>query len=160
MLCLVAQSCPTLCDPWTVAHRAPLSVGFSRQEYWSGLSCPPPRDLPNPGIEPRSPASQADSLLSEPRGKPRIEDSGFQTCCGWAWARGEGVSRGIPLFRVLRGRSPVYKADEAVWASGSRPGVLGAQLSSLYHPVMGARMLSGSLLCAKAPCFSLTLVTE
>ena len=70
------------------------------------------------------------------------------------------MSRGIPLSSVLRGRSPVYKADEAVWASGSRPGVLGAQLCSLYHPVMRARMLSGSLLCAKAPCFSPTLVTE
>ena len=48
----------------------PLSVGFSRQEHWSGLSCPPPGDLPNPGIEPRSPAFQANSLPSEPPGKP------------------------------------------------------------------------------------------
>ena len=45
-------------------------MGFSRQEYWSGLPCPPPGDLPNPGIEPRSPALQADSLPSEPPGKP------------------------------------------------------------------------------------------
>ena len=45
--------------------------GFSRQEYWSGLPCPPPGDLPNQGIEPRSPALQADSLLSEPPGKPK-----------------------------------------------------------------------------------------
>ena len=45
--------------------------GFSRQEYWSGLPCPPPGDLPNPGIEPRSPALQADSLPSEPPGKPK-----------------------------------------------------------------------------------------
>ena len=43
--------------PWTVAHQAPLSMGFSRQEYWSGLSCSPPADLPNPGIEPESLAS-------------------------------------------------------------------------------------------------------
>ena len=42
--------------PWTVAHQAPLSMGFSKQEYWSGLSCPPPGDLPDPGIEPASPA--------------------------------------------------------------------------------------------------------
>ena len=42
--------------PWTVAHQAPLSMGFSRQEYWSGLSCPSPADLPNPGIKPASPA--------------------------------------------------------------------------------------------------------
>ena len=46
-------------------------MGFSRQEYWSGLPCPPPGDLPNSGIEPRSPALQVVSLLSEPPGKPR-----------------------------------------------------------------------------------------
>ena len=56
--------------PWTVAHQAPLSIDFSSQEYWSGLPCPPPGDLPNPGIEPGSPASQADSLPSEPPEKP------------------------------------------------------------------------------------------
>ena len=54
--------------PWTVAHQTPLSMGFSRQEYWSGLPFPSPGDLPNPEIEPRSPASQADSLLSESPG--------------------------------------------------------------------------------------------
>ena len=51
---------------WTVAHQAPLFMGFSRQEYWRGLPCPPPEDLPDPGIEltsPASPALQADSLL-------------------------------------------------------------------------------------------------
>ena len=56
--------------PWTVAYQAPLSMGFSRQEYWSGLPFPSPGDLPDPGIEPRSPTLQADSLLSEPPGKP------------------------------------------------------------------------------------------
>ena len=49
---VVAKSCLTLSTPWTVAHRAPLSRGFSRQEYWSGLPFPPPGDLPNPGTEP------------------------------------------------------------------------------------------------------------
>ena len=48
------QSCPTLCDPWTIAHQVPLSMGFPGQEYWSGLSCPPPGDLSNPGIKPAS----------------------------------------------------------------------------------------------------------
>ena len=57
--------------PWTVALQAPLSMGFSRQEYWSGLPCPPPGDLPNPGIQPRFPALQADSLPSVPPGKPK-----------------------------------------------------------------------------------------
>ena len=65
----VAQSCPTLCDPWTVAYQTPLSMGFSRQECWTGLPFPSPGDLPDPGIEPRSPALQADALLSEPPGK-------------------------------------------------------------------------------------------
>ena len=55
---------------WTVALQAPLSVGFSRQECWSGFPFPPPVGLPNPGIEPRPPALQADSLPSEPPGKP------------------------------------------------------------------------------------------
>ena len=67
------QSCPTLCDPWTLARQAPLSMAFSRQEYWSGLLCPPLEDLPNLGIKPTalvSPALQADSLPSEPPGKP------------------------------------------------------------------------------------------
>ena len=56
--------------PWIVAHQAPLSVGFSRQEYWSGLPFPSPGDLPDQGIEPRSPVLQADALTSEPPGKP------------------------------------------------------------------------------------------
>ena len=46
------QSFLTLCNPWTVAHQTPLSMGFPSQEYWSGLPFPPPGDLPNPGIEP------------------------------------------------------------------------------------------------------------
>ena len=58
--------------PWTVARQAPVSMGFSRPEYWSGLLGPPPGDLPNPGIQPGSPALQAGSLPSEPPGKPQI----------------------------------------------------------------------------------------
>ena len=58
--------------PWTVAHQAPPSMGFSRQEYWSGLPFPSPGDLPDPGIEPRSRALQADSLPVESPGKPSV----------------------------------------------------------------------------------------
>ena len=54
--------------PWTVAHQAPPSMGFSRQEYWSGLPFPSPGDLPDPGIELRSPALRADALTPEPPG--------------------------------------------------------------------------------------------
>ena len=57
--------------PWTVAYQAPPSMGFSRQECWSRLPFPSPGDLPNPGIEPGSPALRADALPSEPRGKPQ-----------------------------------------------------------------------------------------
>ena len=55
-----------------MAYQAPLSMGFSRREYWSGLPFPSPGDLPNPGIEPRSPALQTDALPSEPPGKPDV----------------------------------------------------------------------------------------
>ena len=61
--CLVANSCLTLCDPWTVARQSSLSMGFSRQEYWNGLPFPSPGDLPDPEIEPVSPVLQADYLL-------------------------------------------------------------------------------------------------
>ena len=57
--------------PWTVAYQAPLSMGFSRQEYWSGLPFPSPGDLPNTGIESGSSTSQADALPSEPPRKPK-----------------------------------------------------------------------------------------
>ena len=62
----------SLVTPWTVAHQAPLSMGFSRQEYWSGLTFSSPGDLPDLGIEPGSPALQEDSLSSEP---PRRMDT-------------------------------------------------------------------------------------
>ena len=56
--------------PWTVVYQAPLSIGFPRQEYWSELPFPSPGDLPNPGIKTGSPGLQADSLPTEPPGKP------------------------------------------------------------------------------------------
>ena len=61
---------PLFATPWTVAYQAPLSMRFSRQEYWSGLPFPSPGDLPDPGIEPGSPALESDALTSEPPGKP------------------------------------------------------------------------------------------
>ena len=62
---------------WTVAYQAPLSMGFSRQEYWSGLPFPSPGVLYNSGIEPRSPTLQADALSSKPPGKPQ---NGYRNC--------------------------------------------------------------------------------
>ena len=69
---------PDFMTPWTVAHQAPLSMEFSRQEYWSELPFPSPGDLPNPGIEPGSLTLWADALLSEPPGNPTK-----------AWRRGQ-----------------------------------------------------------------------
>ena len=72
MACMLSGVCLTLCDPRTVACQAPLSMGFSKQKYWSGLLCPPPWGLSDPGIElisPGSPALQAGSLSTEPPAK-------------------------------------------------------------------------------------------
>ena len=66
-----AQACPTLAIPQTAAHRAPLSMGFSRQYYWSGLPFPSPGDLLDPRIEPRSPSLQADALPTNLGGRPK-----------------------------------------------------------------------------------------
>ena len=68
-LCLVARHIRLFATPWTVACQAPLSMGFSRQEYWSGLQFPSPGDLPDPGIKPAPPALQVNSLPTEPSGK-------------------------------------------------------------------------------------------
>ena len=65
--CVMSGSFAT---PWTVAHQAPFSVAFPKQDYWSGLPFPSPGDLPDPGMESGFPALQPDSLLSEPPGKP------------------------------------------------------------------------------------------
>ena len=67
---------------WTVTRQTPLSMGFSRREYWSGLPFPPPGDLSDPGIEPGSPALQADSLVSEPPGRPILGPRDCQTPAG------------------------------------------------------------------------------
>ena len=69
---LVAKSCLTLATPWTVACQAPLSMGFPRQEYRSGLPFPSPVDLPDPEIEPAFPALQVDSLPPSHQGRPCI----------------------------------------------------------------------------------------
>ena len=106
--------------PWTVAYQAHPSVGFSRQEYWSGLPFPSQGDLSNPGIEPRSPAMQADALPSKPPAKPtssfqsvqewgrkslRREKSGFKIG-GRAWCRMRSDSSPGPAVDVWPARLP------------------------------------------------------
>ena len=69
--CVCVLSCvQLLVTPWTIAHQAPLSMGFSRQEYWSGLPFPPPGDLPDPGIKPTSPTLAGGFFTTEPPGRP------------------------------------------------------------------------------------------
>ena len=83
--------------PWTAAHQVPLSMRLSRQGYWSGSPFPSPGDLPNPGIEPRSPALQADSLLTEPREEPKQIHRGDQKVHrGWddTHRKSTGISAG------------------------------------------------------------------
>ena len=67
---------------WTVAYQAPLFMGFSRQEHWRGLLFHSPGDFPNPGIEPRFPPLQADTLPSEPPAKSNCGEAGATLCCG------------------------------------------------------------------------------
>ena len=74
--------------PWTVAYQGPLYMGFSRQEYWSALLFPSPGDLPNPGIEPGSPALWADVLPSEPPGKPHGPSKWFPCVSATRWLLG------------------------------------------------------------------------
>ena len=74
---------------WTVAYQSPPSMGFSRQEYWSGLLFPSPGDLPNSGIEPRSPALQADTLPSELPGKPKSWLTWKDPDAGKGWSQEE-----------------------------------------------------------------------
>ena len=82
-VCTVLYSVASVVIPSTIAHQAPPSVGFSRQEYWSGLPFPPPGDLPDLGIEPTAPASlalQADSLLLSHQGSPDIRKLMADSC--------------------------------------------------------------------------------
>ena len=75
-VCLVSQSCPTLCDPMDCAHQAPLSIGIVQARILEWIAISFSKDLPNPGTEPRFLTLQADSLLSEPPGKPKNTEVG------------------------------------------------------------------------------------
>ena len=79
---LVAKSCPTVATPWIVACQAPLSMGFSRQEYWSGLPSLSPGDLPEPGIKPGSPALQASLVAQLVKNPPAVRETWVQSL-GW-----------------------------------------------------------------------------
>ena len=117
---LISHACVLSCfssfqlfaTPWTVARQAPLSVGFSRQEHWIGFPFPSPGDLPSPGIKPRSPALQADSLSSEPPGnqkrhprrKPSDCPSRAGSCLPTALSTPQACCVLLLPFRVLLSR--------------------------------------------------------
>ena len=94
-----------LATVWTVAHQASLSMGFSRQDYWSELPFPSPGDLPDPGIEPVSLALQADSLLSEPPGKPLIYIDSIMEDINIKWA-GDHIGPTFNMWNELRNKPP------------------------------------------------------
>ena len=120
--------------PWTVAHQAPPSMGFSRQEYWSGLPFPSPGNLPDPGIEPRSPALQADAFTSEPPGKPSRSLLFICFICS-------NMSVLIPNFITLNVNQNPYQE------------LPGMQLSSV--PSLLVHLSDPSLLSVLLPCYSL-----
>ena len=103
--------------PWTVACQVPLSMGFSSQEYWSVLSFPSPGDLPDPGIKPKFPALQADSLVSEPPGKPQMIYTPIQTCLG-RWKPG-GTRRTTGWVASSQDTRAVLCSQEELWTSPS-----------------------------------------
>jgi len=94
-VCSVTQSCPTLCHSCTVTRQAPLSMEFSRQEYWSGLLLPTPRNLPDPGIKPMSPASPPLCHL----GSPSVQFSSVHFS-------GSVVSNSLPPHESQHARPP------------------------------------------------------
>ena len=106
--CACVLSCVWLfVTPQTVAHQAPLSVGFSGQEYWSGLPFPPPGDLPNPGIEPMSlvsPAMAGRFFTTAPRGKPLLGEDGSYHAHGWKQSSRKGWLSRVCDFHLHRER--------------------------------------------------------
>ena len=132
-------SCSLVSDfvaQWTVARQAPLSMGLSRQAYWSGLPFPSPGDLPDPGMEPGSPALQADSLPSEPRGKPLcvLAAQACPTLCDPMDCGPPGSSvPGILQARILEWVAIASSRGSSCPRDGTHVSCIGRQI--LYHCV-------------------------
>ena len=113
------QVCATL---WTVSYQNLLSVGFSRQEYWSGLPSLPPKDLSNPGIQSRSPALQANSLPSEPPGKSKNTGGGNLSLLQWIFPTQE-LNQGLLHCRQILYQLSYQESDTSfhvsTWLSDS-----------------------------------------
>ena len=102
--CLSLSRVRLFATPQTVANQIPLSMGFSRQEYWSGLPFPLPANLPDPGIKPGSPAMQADYLLSEPPGIPSCQRRKIQIFCSYG-----GLLRGGEMRHIVEENNKLKK---------------------------------------------------
>jgi len=104
--------------PWTVAYQAPPSVRFSRQEYWSGFPFPSPGDFPEPGIEPRSPALQADALTSDPPGKAMVFPVVMYRCESLdhkeGWALKNWCSQIVVLKKLLRISCTARRSNQSI----------------------------------------------
>ena len=157
--CLVTQSCQTLCDPMDLARQAPLSMGFSRKEYWSGVLFLPPGYLPNPGIEPVSSALAGGFFTAKP---PYIYTvPKLALCRGFIWSSVlvSLILVILPsLTRVMRVRSI---KDPVIWWTGTK----GLALKLVRSPIqlklfrvdccwMWERRLSWALICWLGPAIS------
>ena len=99
--CLVSKSCPTFATPWTAACQDPLSIGFPKQEYWSGLPFPFPGAPPDPGINSASPALQVDSLPGRHPGSPFVYLTHFQILSPFRWLHNIEQSSSCCISRSL-----------------------------------------------------------
>ena len=114
----VTKLCPTVCNPWTVAHQAFLSTGILQARILEWVF-PSPGYLPHPGIEPRSPALQADSLLTEPPEKPCLCDF-LPKSTAWRWGGQQWCSRGTQQTELLEAstaREDAPEAQKLLWCS-------------------------------------------
>ena len=128
--------------PWTIAYQAPLSMGFSRKECWSGLPFYSPGDLPDPGIEPRSPALRADALPSEPPGKLEnvVQFSSVAQSCSTLCDSMNRSTPGLPVHHQLPEftQTHVHRVSDAIQpshllSSPSPPALNPSQHQSLFQ---------------------------
>ena len=134
------------CDPWTVAHQAPLSMGFSRQEYWSGSPCPFPEDLLNPGIKPESPASPGERGRAFRPAQVHAHLLTFFLSPHHPW---------LPLLCILGGlgllSAPCPQPQAQI------PGVVGTLLKHAHTPVAAPPARQAQVVCSRPPSAWLAL---
>ena len=133
----------SLQTPFTVAYQTPLSMEFFRQEYWSGQLFPSPGDLSNPGIEPRSPTLQEDSLPAKPQGKPKNTGVGSLSLLQWIF----------PTQEPNQG-SPALQADSLPAELPGKPKNTG--LGSLLSQIFPTQESNQDLLCCRQILYQLS----